>query len=182
VAEAARILSEGCLGLEDAFDRLPNLTELLEARLQLAQAELRAGHREAALAAMSSSAVLAQLALSHRRLSRGLRRLVEEAQHRLREGPHGSVRVTSVVLGQAIAVDGQPGGVTPQRFNLPAGRHFIWVQTPLGPIPYRFDLREGESLRVGLGELEDLSEVPDESTAEPATHAARRPVLPHRER
>jgi hypothetical protein len=176
-AEAVALLEEGCAGLEDSFDRLSGLAEIADARVLIMQAWLGAGNRMEALRTAESLAALAQAPPDGRDTPR-VRALMEDAQRRVRQGPHGAVRVTSVVKGQAIELDGLARGVTPEDFELPVGRHFIWVQTPLGPIPYRVDLHEGESIRVGQGEPE---EVVDEAPEEAGTiHAARRPVLPHR--
>jgi PEGA domain len=175
---AVQALRQGADQLEDSFDRLPGLTEIVQAWLLLIQAELRAGQGAEARSAAEVIAVLGQVPPVDSPSS--VRALLEDAARRVRAGPHAVVRVTSVVKGQTIEVDGQTRGVTPERLELPIGRHFIWVQTPLGPIPYRVDLREGESVRVGQGETDELPEDWDAELAAPVSHAARRPVLPHR--
>jgi hypothetical protein len=183
LAGATQALRQGADQLEDSFDRLAGLSEIVQAWLLVVQAELRAGHRDEARRAAEVLAVLGQPVPTDSPLPASVRVLLEDAARRVRMGPHGAVRVTSVVKGQTIEVDGRLRGVTPERFELPVGRHFIWVQTPLGPIPYRVDLSEGERVRVGQGETDEL---PDEWDADLAAsgngspHAARRPVLPHR--
>jgi hypothetical protein len=70
--------------------------------------------------------------------------------------------------------------------ELPVGRHYAMVATPLGQIPYRVDLHAGEKLQVGQGEPGENS--PDSLSDEGLEgiegnapgRAARRPVLPHR--
>jgi hypothetical protein len=191
-ARAEGELRTGVEGLEDAFDRLTGLDELRKAYLRLAEAALRSRDRPEAEGAAESLARLdpAEVELERRACPPTLRQLLRAAAQRVGAGARGVLLVTSVVRGQAITVDAQPRGKTPQRIELPVGRHFVRVQTPLGAIAYRVDLHEGESLRVGQGET---GEVVDEISSElnrdeeqgpekggsPA-RAARRPVLPHR--
>jgi len=190
-ARAKDELRAGIEGLEDAFDRLAGLDELRGAYLLLAEAALRSRDRREAERAAENLARLEPAELKLERLARypGLRELLLAAARRVGAGPRGVLQVTSVVRGQAITVDAQSRGNTPERIELPVGRHFVWVHTPLGSIAYRVDLHEGESLRVGQGET---GEVVDELSPEPSedvdvterggasVRAARRPVLPHR--
>jgi hypothetical protein len=182
-AAAARDLQEGGTGLEDAFDRLAGLDEILQAWLLLADAELQARHRvEAERAAEAVARLYADRLPATGAKSSALRVLLEEAARRVSHGARGTLRITSVVKGQAVYLDGRPQGRTPERLELPVGRHFVLVETPLGQIPYRVDLPEGASLSVGQGDTDEvcpeISDVPDELGQAP--RAARRPVLPRR--
>ncbi len=182
-AAAAVDLQAGCLGLEDAFDRLSEFDEIPRGWLLAAKAELAAGHRaEAAQAAEVVARLSPDLPLASLGKGSALQVLLADAMRRVSQGPRGTLRVTSVVKGQAFYLDGKPAGRTPARLELSAGRHFILVETPLGQIPYRVEVEEGANLRVGQGETDeitpDLVDLGNETT--PAARAARRPVLPHR--
>jgi hypothetical protein len=183
-ALAERNLQDGLAGLEDAFDRIDGIAEIREAWLRLAEAALRARHpREAEHAAEAVARLSPEGLTTSNVASPRLLALLEEARRRVKDGPWGTLHVTSVIRGQVVYIDGAPRGRTPERLDLPIGRHFLMIETPLGRIPYRVDLGEGEGLRVGQGDTDEVHpeedwDLPREQAAE--TRAARRPVLPHR--
>jgi PEGA domain len=179
-AKAALDLRAGRDGLEDSFDRLAGIDEILQADLWLAEAELQAGHRAEAERAAESVACLApDYHPAGSTQPEAVSRLLATARHRVNVGPHATLRVTSVVDGQGVILDGARRGVTPETFQLAPGRHFVMVETPLGAIPYRVDLDASSDLRVGLGHSAPEDEQPADMPG-PQRRARRRPVLPHR--
>jgi hypothetical protein len=183
--EATAALMTGCTGLEDSFDRLSGIDEIVGCYLSLLRAELGVGHHVEALQAAEIIAVLGHVD-GFRGTTRALRDVLAAARRRVDTGPRGFLRVTSTVEGQPFEVDGAPRGMTPADLELPAGRHYAMVETPLGQIPYRIDLHAGEGLQVGQSEPGAIFPDPlgDEglegTEGNAAGRAARRPVLPHR--